>query len=154
VLTGALAPVPDTPGLRDLGDADVVQMRELVALTEPGPFRPRTHELGGYVGIVEHDARVGSGAPRLLAMAGLRISLPGFTEISAVCTHPDARRRGYAEVVTATVAQRLLDRDVTPMLHVAHTNVNARRVYERMGFTIRRTTYFAAVRWTPPAVES
>jgi ribosomal protein S18 acetylase RimI-like enzyme len=148
VLTGALAPAGEIGGLRDLGDADATAMRELVAMTEPGPFRPRTHELGGYVGIVGAD---GAGTDRLLAMAGQRLSLPGFTEISAVCTHPDARRRGYAEIVTATVAQRLLDRGVTPMLHVAHTNDNARRVYLRMGFTIRRTTEFAAVRWSGDA---
>ncbi len=151
VLTGTLSPAAEVHGLRDLDDGDAPAMGELVALTEPGPFRPRTHELGGYVGIVGADS---SGAERLLAMAGQRLSLPGFTEISAVCTHPDARRRGYAEVVTATVAQRLLDRGITPMLHVAHTNDNARSLYLRMGFTIRRTTEFAAVRWSRSPVST
>ena len=79
-------------------------------------------------------------------MAGRRTSVPGFTEISAVCTHPDARRRGYGEVVTSAVAQRLLDEGVTPFLHVALSNDNARRVYERMGFTHRRIAHFVAVR--------
>ncbi|MCU1504197.1 MAG: putative acetyltransferase [Ilumatobacteraceae bacterium] len=146
VLTGDLPPARHVAGLRDLGATQAPQMRELVALTEPGPFRPRTHELGGYVGIEGADD---AGAHRLLAMAGQRMRTPEFTEISAVCTHPDARRRGYAEVVTGVVARRLLEQGVTPMLHVAGTNVDARRVYERMGFTVRRTTQFTALRWTP-----
>jgi len=115
-------------------------MQALVKLTEPGPFAPRTHELGGYVGIRD------PGDGRLLAMAGRRTSVPGFTEISAVCTHPDARRRGYGELVTSAVAQRLLDEGITPFLHVALSNDNARRVYERMGFTHRRIAHFVAVR--------
>jgi len=143
VLTGTLPPVAAVAGLRDLAEADADAMAELVAMTEPGPWRPRTWALGGYVGIVGPDA---SGIDRLLAMAGHRMSVDGLTEISAVCTHPDARRRGYAEVVTTTVALRLLAHDITPMLHVAETNVNARRVYERLGFTTRRMTSFAAVR--------
>ena len=56
-------------------------------ITKPDPFRNRTHELGQYYGI-----RVGG---RLLAMAGERLSPVGYTEISAVCTHPDYRGRGY-----------------------------------------------------------
>lgn len=146
VLTGTLLSVPQVDGLRDLGEFDTDAMAELVAMTEPGPWRPRTWSLGGYVGIVGPD---GTGTDRLLAMAGHRMSVPGLTEISAVCTHPDARRRGYAEVVTTTVALRLLAHDITPMLHVAETNANARRVYERLGFTTRRMTSFAAVRRTP-----
>jgi predicted GNAT family acetyltransferase len=113
-------------------------MMELVALAQPGPFAQRTFELGGYVGIF-HDAR-------LVAMAGQRISVPGYTEISAVCTHPDARRLGYAATVTAAVARNLLERGVTPILHVADVNVNALRVYERLGFTTRRLVNFTALR--------
>ncbi len=139
VLTAPLAAL-DGPEIVDLGDADAAEMQALVKLTEPGPFAARTHELGGYVGIRDPDDG------RLLAMAGRRTSVPGFTEISAVCTHPDARRRGYGEVVTSAVAQRLLDEGVTPFLHVALSNDNARRVYERMGFTHHRIAHFVAVR--------
>ena len=139
VLTAPLAAVVAAP-IVELGDADAAEMRALVELTEPGPFGPRTHELGGYVGIRDPDDG------RLLAMAGRRTSVPGHTEISAVCTHPDARRRGYGEAVTTAVARRLLDDGVTPFLHVALGNDNARRVYERLGFTVRRITHFTAVR--------
>lgn len=139
VLTSPLAPV-GSPTIVELGDVDAPEMRALVKLAEPGPFSARTHELGGYVGIRDPDDGT------LLAMAGRRMSVPGFTEISAVCTHPDARRRGYGEAVTAAVARRLLDDGITPFLHVALGNHNARRVYERMGFTPRRIVHFVAVR--------
>ena len=139
VLTAALAP-PPAADIIELAASDAPEMRALVKLTEPGPFAARTHELGGYVGIRDPDDG------RLLAMAGRRASVPGFTEVSAVCTHPDARRRGYAEAVTAAVATRLLDDGVTPFLHVAIDNHNARRVYERMGFTTRRIAHFVGVR--------
>jgi predicted GNAT family acetyltransferase len=139
VLTSSLAE-PDGVDVVELADDDAPEMQALVKLTEPGPFAPRTHELGGYVGI--RDPADG----RLLAMAGRRTSVPGFTEISAVCTHPDARRRGYGEVVTSAVARRLLEEGTTPFLHVAVDNHTARRVYERMGFTTRRIAHFVAVR--------
>src|ERR1700722_8312686 len=66
--------------------ADVPEMLELVAETEPGPFLPRTIELGDYVGI-RH-------AGVLVAMAGERFRLDGWTEMSAVSTRPDPRWRG------------------------------------------------------------
>jgi predicted GNAT family acetyltransferase len=116
--------------MRDLELTDVDAMVELVALTEPGPFRPRTIELGGYVGIF-HDAA-------LVAMAGQRFRPPGFCEVSAVCTHPDVRRRGYASIVSAAVATAIAARGETPFLHVASTNLTAVAVYEQLGFVTRR----------------
>ena len=123
VLTGPLAATPELPAvdpttgaavtMRPLGDDDVDAMVALVALTEPGPFRPRTIELGGYVGIFH--------GTQLVAMAGQRLRPPGFREVSAVCTHPDARRRGYASIVTAEVSRGVLARGETPFLHVAVT---------------------------------
>ena len=74
--------------------ANVAAMLALVELTQPGPFAPRTIELGRYLGV--HDNG------QLVAMAGERCRLPGYREVSAVCTHPDARGRGLAD--------RLLDR--------------------------------------------
>jgi ribosomal protein S18 acetylase RimI-like enzyme len=152
VLTGPLPAVPPPPAvdpvtgaavtMRDLGAGDAPAMVELVALTEPGPFRARTHELGGYVGIF-HDER-------LVAMAGRRLHPPGFVEVSAVCTHPDARRRGYASVVSALVAERILADGDTPFLHVAVSNTGAYAVYEQLGFTTRRTVAFGAYRVPRP----
>ena len=76
--------------------------------------------------------------------------LDGFTEISAVCTHPDARGRGLAAALTRTVALAVLERGETPFLHVAAGNDGARRVYERLGFRVRRDVDFAWVE-SPPA---
>jgi GNAT superfamily N-acetyltransferase len=121
--------------LRHLTHADVPAMTELVELTKPGPFRPRTIELGEYVGIF-HDQR-------LVAMAGQRLRPPGYCEVSAVCTHPDIRRRGYASVVTLHVAAAIAARGEQPFLHVAATNTSAKAVYERIGFTVRRPLPFA-----------
>ena len=113
-------------------------MVELAELTEPGPFRLRTHELGVFFGIFETG--------RLLAMAGQRIRLPGFIEVSAVCTHPDARGRGYARAVMAQVLTDILRRGETPMLHVFAHNVSAIRVYQGLGFTHRRHLHLAVLK--------
>ena len=129
--------------IRQLTDADVAAMTELVRLAEPGPWQPRTIALGGYVGI-----EVGG---RLLAMAGQRVSLHGYTEISAVCTHPDARRRGYAAAVTATVVRSIQEAGNTPILHVAEHNTRALRLYEQMGFVTRTSLVFSFVK--PPLLS-
>jgi predicted GNAT family acetyltransferase len=131
---------PELPGeatMRPLADGDVPAMTDLVTRTEPGPWRPRTIELGGYVGIFHGDA--------LVAMAGQRMHPPGYVEISAVCTDPSARRRGYASIVTHVVADAIAARGATPMLHVANDNPNARAVYEQLGFETVRMCGFSAL---------
>lgn len=112
-----------------LSEADAPEMVELAALTRPGPFLIRTHELGGYIGIREQG--------RLVAMAGERFKLPGFTEVSAVCTHPDHRGRGHAAALTLAVAHRIAARGETPFLHALAANTNAIRLYEKLGFVLR-----------------
>jgi len=132
----------DAPILRRLTTDDVGEALALVELTRPGPFAGRTLEMGRYWG--RFDAE-----DRLLAMAGERLHLEGHTEISAVCTHPDARGAGLASALTRDVALGILERDETPFLHVADDNERARRVYEWLGFRRRRTVEFAYVE-TPP----
>lgn len=134
------SPVPELdrpPGFRALTDDDVPAMVELVALTKPGPFTAGTIALGGYLGVFDDD--------RLIAMAGQRVQVPGYTEISAVCTHPDAQRRGLGAVMTMAVAHDIAARGDTPILHVAEGNDNARRVYERLGFRSRIKAWFVAI---------
>jgi ribosomal protein S18 acetylase RimI-like enzyme len=128
-----------------LGPEDAADMLELVALTRPGPFAPRTYELGGYVGIRRQD--------RLVAMAGERMRPVGWAEISAVATHPDHRRQGLGELMVRVVAEGVVARGEVPMLHAAADNTGAIRLYEAMGFTVRRLTRFVAARapGTPPA---
>lgn len=118
-----------TGALQVLGDADAPDMLALARLTEPGPFLPRTHTTGTYLGLREQG--------RLLAMAGERMRLPGYCEISGVCTHPDARGRGLARRLSAAMARRIEARDEQPFLHAWQTNQAAIALYESLGFRVR-----------------
>jgi len=111
---------------------------ELTERTKPGPFHKRTHELGTYLGI-RRDGR-------LVAMAGERLKIPGYTEVSAVCTHPEHTGHGYARILMAEVMQRILGRGETPVLHVREDNVRAIALYERLGFRLRVLMHFAVLR--------
>lgn len=124
-----LTAVPTTADLVPLGPADVAEMVALARLTEPGPFEARTPELGGFLGV-----RVDG---RLVAMAGERMRPEGFAEVSGVCTHPDHRGRGYAAMLSAAVADRILARGETPFLHAYSGNRGAIALYERLGFVLR-----------------
>ena len=123
--------------LRKLTAEDAAAMVELATLTEPGPFRQRTMELGTFFGIMQEG--------RLLAMAGKRMHVPGFVEVSAVCTHPEARGRGYARLLMSCVMEEIVAVGRTPFLHALATNVGAIRVYEDLGFRVRRELAVAAV---------
>ena len=135
---------PEEPALAErigpLGPEDFAEMVALAKLTEPGPFREGTPKLGGFFGI-----RVDG---RLAAMAGQRLSPSGFTEVSAVCTHPGFRGRGFARALVAVVARNVFDAGDVPFLTSFEANAGAIRVYEQVGFAIRRRFELAVVR--PP----
>jgi ribosomal protein S18 acetylase RimI-like enzyme len=128
----------DSGQIIELGFADSSEMQKLTALTKPGPFGPRTHELGNYLGIRSNG--------KLVAMAGERLKVPGYTEVSAVCTHPDFLGRGYAGMTMAEVMRRVRERGETPFLHVREDNARAISVYERLGFRVRKRGHFAVLR--------
>ncbi|MEU6367505.1 GNAT family N-acetyltransferase [Streptomyces sp. NPDC046931] len=134
---------PDREAVR-LGPDDVPEILDLVARTQPGPYLPRTVEMGTYLGI-RHQGR-------LIALAGERLHPPGWTEISAVCTDPDHRGRGLATRLVRAVAAGIKERGERPFLHAVATNANAIRLYESIGFTLRRRTVFSLVRHTGAAV--
>jgi predicted GNAT family acetyltransferase len=119
----------ETAGVVELTDADAGDMIALARLAKPGPFESRTHTLGGFVGIREHG--------RLVAMAGERLRLTGYTELSGVCTHPDARGRGYATLLSRVVTSRIAGRGDTAFLHAFATNHAAIHLYEKLGFRLR-----------------
>ncbi|MFC8516253.1 GNAT family N-acetyltransferase [Streptomyces sp. NPDC057257] len=127
-----------------LGPADVPEILDLIARTEPGPYLPRTVDMGTYLGIRHHG--------RLVALVGERLHPPGWTEISAVCTDPAYRGRGLATRLVRAVAAGIRERGEHPFLHAAAGNTNAIRLYESIGFTLRRRTVFALVRRTGAAV--
>lgn len=138
-----VVPVAD-PTLVRLTHDDVADMTELITLTEPGPFLPRTIDLGTYLGY--RDEQTG----RLLAIAGERSKPDGWTEISAVCTHPDARGKGLARKLIAAVAAGIVERGDLPFLHSVAENATARALYESMGFTLRSTVALEIVRTPGP----
>jgi ribosomal protein S18 acetylase RimI-like enzyme len=123
----ALAPPPVAP--LPLGTTDVPEMLELTAATEPGPFLPQTIQMGSYFGIRASDGR-------LVAMAGERLQSTAFAEISAVCTHPEFRGRGYARDLTTFLAAQILAAGKTPFLHIKSEN-GAKVVYQKIGFRLR-----------------
>lgn len=119
-------PAPDHAVLRD---ADAAEMLALATLTEPGPFRARTHRMGRFIGV-----RRGG---RLVAMAGERMQPDGFTEVSGVCTHPDFRGQGLAAGLMQAVAERIVARGETPFLHAYSDNAGAIGLYEKLGYRLR-----------------
>lgn len=130
MVAGDVADFADTIELVELGPPDVPEMIELVNATRPGPFSPRTIEMGRYIG-----HRVDG---RLVAMAGERLRCPGFTEISAVCTAEDQRGKGLARELTLAMVSHIRARGDEAFLHVVSENATAIRLYEYMGFSLRR----------------
>jgi predicted GNAT family acetyltransferase len=124
---------PYDEAIEQLAPHDVPEMIALAELTEPGPFRKRTIDFGGYIGIHKEGL--------LAAMTGLRIHPAGFTEVSAVCTHPDFRGRGYAKLLVSLVTRSIYERGEAPFLGVRQDNANAIRVYESVGYKTRRLLY-------------
>lgn len=139
VLPDAPPPIDPRLALRllPLGAVDTSEMLALVDLTKPGPFGPRTVELGDYVGIREGGA--------LVAMAGARLRPAGFCEISGVCVHPDWQGRGYGRAVTQAVAALAAARGETAFLHVKTDNAGARKAYLGLGFQDRRSIHLRVV---------
>ena len=113
-----------------LDASDVPDILALVDATHPGPFGPRTIELGKYIGVRRRGM--------LVAMAGERMRLDGFTEISAVCVHPSCRGRGFAAELITTLARSIASRAETSFLHVFSSNRPAIELYRKLGFVLRR----------------
>ena len=119
----------DSHSLRQLTPAEAPAMVALAELTEPGPFRLRTIELGNFYGIFHGN--------RLVSMAGKRMHIPGFVEVSGVCTHPAARGRGYARTLMQIVIGEIEQSGRTPFLHAWADNP-AVHLYQALGFSLTR----------------
>jgi predicted GNAT family acetyltransferase len=129
--------------IETLGDADAADMQALAALTRPGYFSTRTHQLGVFLGI-RHQGR-------LVAMAGQRLHIAGFREVTSVCTHPDHLGRGHGAVLVAAQIERMRAAGDTCFLHVLGSNQRAIALYARLGFRIRRRFRYVITR---PATSS
>ena len=121
-----------------LGKSDAAEMVELATLTKPGPFGTRTHELGVYLGIRNQG--------KLVAMAGERLKVPGYTEVSAVCTHPEHTGKGYARILILEIMRGIRQRGEVPFLHVREDNTRAVRLYEALGYQTRKIVHYAVLR--------
>jgi GNAT superfamily N-acetyltransferase len=126
-----LAPAADVEPivLRVLTEADVPAMLELMGRVYPGYFRRRTHVLGRYLG-VHHGAK-------LVAMGGERFLLDTHCELSGIATDPSALGRGYARGIMRRLITSMLERSISPFLHVLTTNTRAIEVYRALAFTTR-----------------
>jgi ribosomal protein S18 acetylase RimI-like enzyme len=136
-MTGEGLDVAADPEAVLLSRADVPDMLDLTARERPGPFLPRTFELGVYLGI-RRDGK-------LVAMAGERLHPDGWTEISAVCTDAAWRGQGLAGRLMRAVGAGIRARGEIPFLHALATNP-AVGLYEKLGFQHRRGIVFAAAR--------
>lgn len=130
--------VQPVDGLLALGSDDAAEMLALAQLTAPGPFAAQTHRLSQFWGV-----RKGG---KLVAMAGERLQVRGFSEISGVCTHPEHRGQSYAVRLMKFVAAQIEARGETPILHSYAANTGALKLYESLGFRMRRTFVFTFLR--------
>ena len=137
-LTGSHTRAFSPPSIVELGPPDSLEMVNLADLTKPGPFGPRTHELGTYLGIRCKG--------KLIAMAGERLKVPGYTEVSAVCTHPEHIGKGYARALMLEIMRSIRQRGEITFLHVRQTNARAVELYERLGFCTRKVVHFTVLR--------
>lgn len=121
-----------------LNQQDIPAMLALTALAYPEFFRPRTAELGNYIGIHAPDG--------LAAMAGQRLACSGYREISAVVTHPAHRGHGHAGRLIRQLTRMILAEGLTPFLHVSASNKSAWTLYENLGFVPTRELHSIKIR--------
>ena len=74
---------------------------------------------------------------KLVSVSGQRIQTNSFIEVSAVVTHPDYTRRGFAKQLTAHVTQEILKTGKKAILHVTKGNP-ATKFYEKLGYEFIR----------------
>ncbi|KWS04380.1 Acetyltransferase [Lysobacter capsici AZ78] len=134
----AVSPHDDTARIVELDASHRDDVLALTALVYPHYFRPHTMQLGRYFGIY-HDGR-------LAAMAGERMGTDDYTELSAICTHPDFLGRGHARQLLIFLSNDNHARGRIPFLHVSHENPRAIGLYERNGYRMRRDIAFWSLR--------
>jgi predicted GNAT family acetyltransferase len=118
----------------ELDDTSAEALSSLVNEVQPGYFKKKTNLMGNYFGVIKEG--------KLVAAAGERMKMNGFTEVSAVVTHPFYTGKGFAKQLVAHTANKIFDENKTPYLHVAETNFYAIRLYEKLGFKTRRKMSF------------
>lgn len=123
-----------TENIIPLKESHKKQLVDLVNLVQPGYFKEGTLLMGDYYGICKNN--------QLVAVTGERMKMYGFTEISAVVTHPDFTGKGFAKQLVAHTVNKNFEHNTVPYLHVAENNTNAVRLYEKTAFVTRRNISF------------
>ena len=120
-----------------LGETDAEDIYDLALMTRPGPFRPRTFDFGGYIGVRQDG--------QLIAMAGTRLRTEGYSEVSAVCTHPDHRGKGLAKALMRVVIGRILDEGDACFLHAFADAEATQALYRSLGFSARQRILYTVL---------
>ena len=134
IFDGEAEPGDHSHKLVALGKEHIPMMMNLATLTKPGPFGLRTIEFGHYHGIFVNE--------QLVAMTGQRMHVDQYTEISAVCTHPDHLGKGYAASLILHQLNLILSQGKQAFLHVREDNSRAIALYKRLGFSVSRGMNF------------
>jgi len=134
IYVGELKGGEDSLRIISLNKENVEEMVQLATLTKPGPFNTRTIEFGHYFGIFENG--------QLVAMTGQRLHVENYTEISAVCTHPDYLGKGFAAALMQQQLRLIQNHGQLPFLHVRADNSRAIALYERLHFKVNREMNF------------
>jgi ribosomal protein S18 acetylase RimI-like enzyme len=141
VLETPLASAQDdgAPEAVELTPSDVPEMSAVYVATRPGrTLCPKIQKLGTFLGVRDQG--------RLAAMAGLRLHIAGYREITTVATLPEFEGRGYATALVRALVERIRGRGERPFLTVRTDNDRAVDIYKRMGFAERTRLYSQTVR--------
>ena len=112
-------------------------MYRLINQVQPGYYLRNTCQLGSYFGIRKNG--------KLVAMAGERMRLTGFSELSAICTLPGYTGLGYAQQLMQKLCRLHVAAGIVSFLHVTLSNQRAIRLYRHMGFEKRREIVFRKI---------
>lgn len=105
------------------------EIYDLIWLVMPGYYQKRTFEMGSYVGIFKEG--------KLVSIAGQRLQTDDWIEVSAIVTHPEHTRKGYAKQLTSYITEEILKANKHPILHTNKGN-SAIGLYEKLGYTLTR----------------
>ncbi len=127
--------------ITELSEADLPEMTVVYEGTRPArKLCQRIQKLGPFLGV-----RVDG---KLVAMAGLRMHLPGYREITTVGTLAGYEHRGYATALVAALVERIRERNERPFLTVRTDNPRAVEIYRRLGFRERVRLHSTSVQFS------
>jgi ribosomal protein S18 acetylase RimI-like enzyme len=118
-----------TENIVELSEKHIDEIYNLVWLVMPGYYKKRSFEMGNYYGIFKDN--------KLVSITGQRMQTNDFIEISAVVTHPEHRRKGYAKQLTLHVTKEIIKENKHPILHTNKGN-HTIKMYEKLGYKLTR----------------